>query len=86
MVKKKRNYRKEYDNYQSKSKQKKNRAARNASRTKLKKKRRVRKGDGKDVHHRDGNPKNRSSKNLSVKSKARNRSFKRTKTAGKRRR
>jgi len=61
MVKKKRNYRKEYDNYQSK-------------------------GDGKDVHHRDGNPKNRSSKNLSVKSKARNRSFKRTKTAGKRRR
>ena len=58
MPKKKRNYRKEYANYQSKSKQKKNRAARNTSRAKLKKARKVRKGDGKDVHHKDGNPRN----------------------------
>jgi|TARA_R110000803_G_scaffold50865_1_gene105469 hypothetical protein len=84
-LKKKRNYRKEYDNYQSKSKQKKNRASRNASRTILKKKRKVRKGDGKDVHHKDGNPKNKKRSNLKVTSKSKNRSFKRTKTARKKR-
>ena len=83
MAKKKRNYRKEYDNYQSKEKQKKNRAARNASRATMKNKGKVSKGDGKDVHHRDGNPKNRKASNLGVTSKAKNRSFKRTKTAGK---
>ena len=83
MPKKKRNYRKEYDNYQSKEKQKKNRAARNASRATMKKKGKVSKGDGKDVHHKDGNPKNRKSSNLKVTSKTKNRSFKRTKTARK---
>ena len=80
---KKRNYRKEYKNYQSKEKQKKNRAARNASRAVMKKKGKVSKGDGKDVHHKDGNPKNRKSSNLKVTSMAKNRSFKRTKTARK---
>ena len=80
---KKRNYRKEYKNYQSKEKQKKNRAARNASRATMKKKGKVSKGDGKDVHHKDGNPKNRKASNLKVTSRAKNRSFKRTKTAGK---
>ena len=83
MPKNKRNYRKEYDNYQSKEKQKKNRAARNASRATMKNKGKVSKGDGKDVHHKDGNPKNRKSSNLKVTSKTKNRSFKRTKTAGK---
>ena len=80
---KKRNYRKEYKNYQSKEKQKKNRAARNASRAAMQKKGKVYKGDGKDVHHKDGNPKNRKSSNLKVTSRAKNRSFKRTRTAGK---
>ena len=56
--KKKRNYRKEYDNYHSKSKQKKRRAKRNAARRKLAKKGKVRKGDGKDVAHKDNNPNN----------------------------
>jgi hypothetical protein len=83
MPKRKRNYRKEYDNYHSKEKQKKNRAARNASRAVMKKKGKVSKGDGKDVHHKDGNPKNRKSSNLKVTSMAKNRSFKRTKTARK---
>jgi hypothetical protein len=50
MPKKKRNYRKEYDNYQGKKKQKKRRAARNSSRAAMKKGK-VSKGDGKDVHH-----------------------------------
>jgi hypothetical protein len=49
----------------------------------MKNKGKVSKGDGKDVHHRDGNPKNRKASNLGVTSKAKNRSFKRTKTAGK---
>ena len=80
---KKRNYRKEYKNYQSKEKQKKNRAARNASRALMIRNGKASKGDGKDVHHKDGNPKNRKASNLRVSSRAKNRSFKRTKTAGK---
>lgn len=42
----------------------------------------VRKGDGKDVAHKNNNPKDNSSKNLSVQSKSKNRSFARTKNAG----
>jgi len=49
----------------------------------MKKKGRVSKGDGKDVHHKDGNPKNKKASNLKVTSKAKNRSFKRTKNARK---
>lgn len=77
----KRNYRKEYDNYQGSSKQKKNRANRNAARRKLKKSGRVRLGDGKDVAHSDNNTKNNSASNLKVQSKATNRSFKRNSKA-----
>ena len=83
--KKRRNYRKEYDNYQGKKKQKKRRAARNSSRAAMKKRGKVSKGDGKDVHHKDGNPKNKKASNLKVTSKAKNRSFKRTKSARKKR-
>ena len=85
MLKKKgkRNYGTEYKNYQGKPKQIADRAARNASRTAMKKKGKVSKGDGKDVHHKDGNPKNKKSSNLKVTSKAKNRSFKRTKNARK---
>lgn len=83
MPKKKRNYQKEYENYQGKEKQKENRAARNSSRAAMKKKGKVSKGDGKDVHHKDGNPKNKKASNLKVTSKAKNRSFKRTKSGRK---
>ena len=48
-----RNYRKEYDNYHSSSKQKKNRAGRNLARRMMKKRVGIK---GKDVHHKDGNP------------------------------
>jgi len=68
-----RNYKKEYKNYHSKKKQKKRRAQRNKSRNIMEKAGRVTKGDGKDVHHKDRNPKNTSRKNLSVQSKKRNR-------------
>lgn len=43
----------------------------------------VKKGDGRDVDHKNGNPKDNRSKNLSVKSKSSNRSFPRNSKAGK---
>ena len=78
---KKRNYRKEYDRYHGKKEQKKRRAKRNTARKIMERKGRVRKGDGKDVHHTTGNPMN--NKKLSVKPRSKNRSFARTKTARK---
>lgn len=80
---KKRNYRKEYDRYQGTAEQKKNRAKRNAARRKLEKAGKVRKGDGKDVDHKNGVKAGNGSKNLRVKSKSSNRSFPRNKKAGK---
>ena len=71
-----RNYRDEYDNYHSRPSQKLDRASRNAARNSLESEGRVSKGDGKDVHHRDGNPQNNSASNLSVASKSSNRSRK----------
>ena len=68
-----RNYRSEYANYHSKPKQKKDRAGRNAARNTLKSKGKVSKGDRKDVHHRDGNPRNNSRSNLRVVPARRNR-------------
>ena len=76
-----RNYAKEYENYHSSPKQKKRRASRNAARRKMEQAGKVRKGDGKDVHHTTGNPCNNSK--LSVKSASANRSYARTKTARK---
>lgn len=79
----KRNYRKEYDNYQGTDKQKKNRAKRNAARREMEKAGKVSKGDGKDVAHKKPLAKGGSNKksNLTVSSKSKNRSFKRTKKA-----
>ena len=77
----KRNYRKEYDNYQGRPNQIKRRASRNKARSIMAKRGLVKKGDGKDVHHTTGNPMNNS--RLSVKSKNKNRSFAKTRTAGK---
>ena len=55
MVRKKRDYRKEYDEYQGTPKQKKRRAARNAARAEAEKKGLVHKGDGKEVDHLGSN-------------------------------
>jgi hypothetical protein len=78
-----RNYKKEYENYHSRPEQKKNRAARNAARRKAIREGRARKGDGKDVHHvkpfAKGGSKTGATRTVS---KKKNRSFKRTKTAG----
>ena len=69
-----RNYRKEYDNYHSKKEQRENRSSRNKARRKLAKAGYNLKG--KDVDHKDGNPKNNGRKNLRVVSKSYNRSKK----------
>ena len=71
--------------YNSKPEQKKRRAKRNAARRKMIKAGRARKGDGKDVAHKDNNPHNNSGSNLSLQSRSRNRSFARTKTARRKR-
>lgn len=77
-----RNYRKEYDNYQGTAEQKKKRAGRNAARNALKKA-----GvnvKGKDVAHRNGNPKDNRRGNLTTQAASQNRSFPRNRSAGKR--
>ena len=51
-----RNHKKEYASYHSKSAQKKNRAGRNKARRSALAAGKVKKGNGKDVHHKDGNP------------------------------
>jgi len=79
---KSRNYKKEYANYHSKPAQKKNRAGRNAARNALKKA-----GvnvKGKDVAHRNGNARDNRRGNLTTQTASQNRSFARTRTAGKR--
>ena len=81
-VAKKRNYRKEYDNYHGKPEQIKRRDSRNAARNSLKKA-----GvnvAGKDVAHKNGNPRDNRRGNLTLQRPSQNRSFARTKTAGKR--
>ena len=78
----KRNYKSEYANYHSKPVQKTNRAGRNAARAIVKKS--GTKVAGKDVAHRNGNPRDNRPKNLAVKTPAQNRSYARTKTARKR--
>lgn len=61
--------------YNSSPEQKKRRAERNASRAKMAKAGKVRKGDGKDVDHRNHNTSDKSMKNLSVMSKSKNRAM-----------
>lgn len=78
----KRNYKQE-GKYQAKPEQKKNRASRNAARREAIEEGRVRKGDGKDIDHKNGNPRDNSKKNLRVQPKSQNRSFPRNKKGGK---
>jgi hypothetical protein len=73
-----RNYRAEYDKYQGKPEQIKNRAARNAARAKMVKAGKAKKGDGKDVGHMVALDKGGSNKDgLRVVNRGDNRSFKR---------
>lgn len=78
-----RDYRSEYKNYQGSTEQKKRRAKRNAARNKMIKAGKARKGDGKDVAHKNGNPNDNKMSNLKTTSVRSNRSYARTKTARK---
>ena len=71
-----RDYRREYDTFQGKPEQIKNRAQRNAARAKMAKAGKVKKGDGKDVAHVKAFDKGGNNKTgLRVESKSKNRSF-----------
>jgi hypothetical protein len=63
--------------YNSQPEQKKRRAERNASRAIMEKKGKVRKGDGKDVDHKNHNTADQRASNLSVKDKGENRAMNR---------
>lgn len=74
-----RNYKKEYESYHAKAKQKKRRAQRNSARSQMVKVGKAKKGDGKDVDHKNRNTADNRKKNLRVISKSKNRSFSRKK-------
>ena len=59
--------------YNSSPEQKKNRASRNAARRAAEKAGKVRKGDGKDIDHKNMNPRDNSKGNLKVMDKSKNR-------------
>ena len=78
----KRNYKKEAK-YDSQAIVKRKRANRNLARRRAMRKGLVKKGDGRDVHHVDGNALNKNGRTAVV-AASRNRSYARTRTAGKR--
>ena len=61
--------------YNGSEEQKRRRAERNASRAKMERAGKVRKGDGKDVDHKNHNTSDQSSKNLAVVSRSKNRAM-----------
>ncbi len=61
--------------YNSRPEQKRRRAERNASRAKMEQAGKVRKGDGKDVDHRNHKTSDKSAGNLSVMSRSKNRAM-----------
>lgn len=79
----KRNYRQEYDRYQGTPEQRKKNDSRKKARRMLEAEGKVKKGDGKDVDHKNMNPLHNSRKNLRVTTPSANRSFPRNKKAGK---
>ena len=80
------NYKRDYKQenaYKSKPEQVKKRVERNAARRKMEAAGKVSKGDGKDVDHKNGKTSDNKMKNLRAISPKQNRSYPRTKTAGK---
>lgn len=77
MAKRKRDYAKEYRVYHSKPEQIKRRASRNAARRLMIQKGKARKGDGKDVDHKNRNPLDNSRANLRIVSQKTNRGWRR---------
>ena len=77
----KRDYRQEYLTSHSSEKAKKKRAENNAARRKVEKAGKVRKGDGKDVAHKNNNTGDNRMSNLKAESTSKNRSFARNENA-----
>lgn len=73
MAKTPRNYRKEYDATHGTAKGKADRASRNKARALAMKAGKVKKGDGKEIDHKNFNPRDNSPSNLRVVSKTTNR-------------
>jgi len=71
-----RDYRKEYDTYHGKPEQVGNRSSRNKARRKVKAAVGESKIRGKDIDHKNGNPKDNRKSNLRVMNKSKNRSKK----------
>ena len=71
-----RDYKQEYKDFHSSRKSKKDRASRNIARRILMAEGRVHKGDGKDIDHKSGNPRDNRRSNLRVISKSLNRAKK----------
>jgi len=69
-----RNYRKEYDNYHKKPEQRRRNDSRKSARRLMIKKHGKAALAGKDIDHKDRNPKNNSTRNLRIQSKSANRS------------
>lgn len=73
MTDRKRNYTREYEQYHATEAQKKRRAGRNKARRMLEKEGAVRKNDGRDVDHKNGNTLDNKRSNLRVQPKSTNR-------------
>jgi len=68
-----RDYKKEYQKYHGTSEYKKDRAHRNKVRRQLTREGKVHKGDGKDIDHKNGNPRDNRRTNLRIVPKSVNR-------------
>lgn len=77
MAERKRDYKKEYREYHGKPEQIKRRAGRVKARREMEKAGKVRKGDGKDVDHKNRNPNDNSRDNLRIQSQKKNRGWRR---------
>jgi len=75
MAKTARDYKREYEIYHGKPEQIKRRTGRNAARRTAVAAGKASKGDGKDVHHKNGNTRDNSAKNTSVISRSKNRAM-----------
>jgi len=71
-----RDYKREYALFHGKPSEIKRRAQRNKTRRAMARLGRVKKGDGKDVHHKNNNVYDQNASNLAVISKSKNRSMK----------
>lgn len=71
-----RDYKDEYSKFQSSPQDKKDRASRNKVRRAALRDGKVSKGDGKDIDHVDGDPRNNAPGNLRVTSRSKNRAKK----------